>query len=72
MSDFKAKMHKIRCPLVLRPGPRWKSSSGTLAGREGVKIPPKTPPVGPSGLGLRSFFIPPKVPSCSAPLLENS
>ena len=25
MSDFKAKMHKIRFPLGLRPGPRWGS-----------------------------------------------
>jgi len=25
MADFKAKMHKIRYPLGLRPRPRWKN-----------------------------------------------
>jgi len=34
MSDFEAKMHQIRFPLGLRPGPRWGSlrrSPGPLA-----------------------------------------
>jgi len=30
MSDFKAKMHKIRYPLGLRPRPRWGSLSRSL------------------------------------------
>jgi len=39
MSDFKAKMHQIRCRLGLRPRPRWGSlerSPRPLAGFKGA------------------------------------
>jgi len=37
MSDFKAKMHKIRFPLGLRPRPRSGSFSAVFKGMEGKR-----------------------------------
>jgi len=44
MSDFKAKMHQIRCRLGLRPRPRWGGGTYSappepLAGMEGADCP---------------------------------